>query len=286
MAEHTFPAYAPRVGSELRASLLQIPLFGDEHLLVQVINIHPTLATEVVLAGRLWSEANRTVQYFDERIPAPADAANALRQIVLERGALLSLAARVGGLSAGNVWIRAILSKGLTLSGSTTFPMTVLQGYIGEFQDVAWPGSPVHLTTDGPGVIRVITWTQASALVLTATVPPSRRWRLVTGQCSLTTDATAGLRLVTFGASVDAQGAFFSESTPQQGPGLIINYCLTPGISPSAVAPFRAQGVPFVPDLEVRAGGVLALRSDLGPVAGAADALAGVGLIVREWFEP
>lgn len=285
VVEQAFPAYAPRVATEFRASLLQIPVFGDEHLQVQAVNLSPTTDALTVFSGSLWSDANRDVEYFNDQRTLPANGVLTTFRSPLQRGALLSFAARTDAVHAGEVWIRALISKGVVPT-AFYFPRTLLQGYIGNFQDLAWPGSPIQLTTDGNGVIRYLAFTQFSPAILELTVPAQRRWRVLTGGVALIADATGGNRSVAAQVQHGPFIAFQSESSPAQPALTTRGYTLMPGLTASAVVPVTTQGIPFVPDLELVAGDVLRVRADFGAVFGGTDLFVGAGVAVREWFEP
>jgi len=284
--ERTFPALAPRVPSEFRASLLQIPLFGDENLLIQGANIHPTTPATVVVVGRLWSDARREIVMFREQVDLPAGGATTNKFSVLERGALLSVRVSMDTVAVphGNTWTRVLLMKGFT--GELTFGSCVVQGYPSFFNDIAWPGSPIQTVLDGPGVIRYLPFVQFSPSILTVTVPTHRRWRVLTCVVVLITDANLGARLVQVEVVHAGSTVFGADASPTQANNQTRGYSLIPGLNASAVVPTIYQGLPFVPDLELVAGDVLQIRADQGAIFSAGDLFAGQVLTVREWFDP
>lgn len=282
--EQAFPALAPRVTSEFRASLLQIPIFGDEHLLYQFVNLNTTTPVQVGIIGRLWSDQTREVKYFSD-LQTMVAGGSVAQTFTLERGALLTLAARVAtdNIQLGEVWGRVLLTKGRT--GAVTFPATVLQGYIGTFNDLAWPGSPIQDLHEGKGVIRYRTWTQFSPSILEITVPADRRWRILTGQVVLITDANPGNRLVEVQIEHAGNVVFAAEASPPHPANTSRSYNLQPSITASAQMSVNSHAVGFVPDLEVVGGDIVRMRADEGTLFSAGDTFQGRSLTVREWFD-
>lgn len=280
--ERAFPAYAPRVASEFRASVLQVPLFGDEQLVVAAVNLHTTITASLITQGRLWSDAEKAVRYFEDELTL-APGQTRVETTILERGSILTLrhACNTVGIGMGDLWVSNALVKGAT--GSTMGTATLLQGYVGLFNNLAWPGSPVQDLHSGRGRIRTFAWTIAGGIAANAFVPTGRRWRVICGAVNVTTSAVVGNRsvqcLVTNGGAI----VFWAESTPVQAAGGNLNYTLGPGLNSSGVAGVQAQIIPFLGDLELRAGDQLnvAINASL-----AGDAMTGLGLVVREWFDP
>lgn len=280
--ERAFPAYAPRVTSEFRASLLQIPIFGSEQLRITGVNINPTVATTLVATGRLWSDARKDVQYFREDISLPAAGAQVDRVIVLERGSLLTLRLSVSdnGIQLGDVWALAGLIEGS--SGAITGVAILLQGYTAPLEILAWPGSVIQSRLGGPGAIRTIAWTVASAVAVTATVPANRRWRINTSRFLVATSAIAGGRSVQF--TVTRSGGslvFISESQPVQPAATAFFYSLVPNAVPVGSAALNVNYLPFLSDLELNGGDTIAVTIN---AALAGDTLTPSSLLVREWF--
>jgi hypothetical protein len=281
--ENAFPAYAPRVASEFRASLLQIPLFGDENMLIQAVNLHPTVPAEVIMTGRLWSDGERQEKYWQERFTCAANGGAGLKFVVLERGAILSfrISTDTAGITTGDVWVRVVLQKGFT--GGLIFQGTIVQGYIGNFEDLSWPGRPLGSLTDGPGAIRTVAWTQQTSILLRATVPASRRWRVLSSFATVSTDATATVRSVQLFVTSGGAIIFGSEAANLQGASTSVFYTLAPGMAPTPAALQVINLIPFFGDLELRAGDNLewTINGGIG-----ADSITSGGVQVREWFTP
>jgi len=281
--ERAFPALAPAVPSELRASILQIPLFGDEHFLFQGVNLHPSIVATLQLSGRLWSDADRTVKQFSGSALLPVTATTVSTPLILERGALLScrLSVDTAGIRFGNVWARLLLTKGRT--GAITVPMTLLQGYPTNFQDLAWPGSPIQDLHASKGAIRGVTWTQDTGVDISVTVPALRRWRVLAGLMELSTAAPVAGRTLFLSVASAGTVPFGSESTPPLPAVSVQIYALAPGMVPLAAAPGNRTLLPFPVDLELFAGDRIEIVTNNAQLG---DSLVGFGLQVREWFDP
>jgi len=281
--ENAFPAYAPRVASEFRASLLQIPLFGDENMLVQCFNINPTVAADVFLVGRLWSDERREIVYYRESLAAAANGGSTAKFNILERGALLTfrVSCDTAGIQPGDVWVRVVLQKGFT--GGLSFTGTIAQGYVSNIQDVAWPHGRLGELHDGKGAIRTVAWTQQTSILLRATVPASRRWRVLSSFATVSTDATATVRSVQLFVTSGGAIIFGSESANLQGASTSVFYTLAPGMAPTPAALQVINLIPFFGDLELRAGDNLewTINGGIG-----ADSITSGGVQVREWFAP
>lgn len=283
--ERRFPALTPRVDSEFRASLLQIPIDDDEKLQVIVFNLSTTNTIEAHVDGRYWSERSREIKsiFFSELLVAGG---SVQRDISVERGALLNLRAlstTSPGCALGDLYFIVQIVKSLT--GATTGRGTLLQGYANAFSTLAWPGSPIESLHEGKGAIRYPAWTQISPFQIAVTVPANRRWRILTGLATFLTDAAAGDRQVELSIGHGGTPIYRAEASPPHPASTLRNYALSPGLSPSAVVPARDQLIGFVGDFELVANDAVVLRTDL-VFASAGDQLTGLGFAVREWFDP
>ena len=283
IVESRIPGRVPAAAIPPPASLLQWPLFGDEHLLIQAWNIHATTDATVKIAIRAFAEASQDVQYIFQQLTVPPTASGALIQIPLQRGALLSMRISSDTLPPGNVWVRAVFSKGLTPIAALTFPGTILQGYAGLSQDLAWPGSAIQLASDGPGAIRTYAGTPAAAS-FTFTVPANRRWKIITAYMQANADPTATNRHVDVIAGT-AGGAvlFVMGSIAFQTANQSIAYSVAPGTQAQQDASTGRQLLAFPPDLPFRGGDTLQLA--LVTIA-AGDSVSNGVITVREWYDP
>ncbi|MGH2667508.1 MAG: hypothetical protein ACRDH5_00020 [bacterium] len=71
----------------------------------------------------------------------------------------------------------------------------LLQGYVSAAERLAWPGSPIDSSAEGPGVLRSVTGTNPAANVeISETVPTNARWRPLAISYELVTAIAAANR--------------------------------------------------------------------------------------------
>jgi hypothetical protein len=279
--ERVFPALAPSVTTPFRASLLQLPIFGDEHLNLYAVNLHTTVAAELECAGRIWSDADQQIRYFAQRLTVPPGG-TAAPNLQLERGALLSCRFVVlnAEITLGDVFVTAAIIKGGL--GAVVGYGELLQGYIGYLNALAWPGSAVVDSGSGRGRIRSLTWTILSPSQVYVTVPANRRWRVLGGCVRLITSAVIGDRgIFATAAAPSTNSVFAGESSPAQPASMTIIYALSPGVGPSTSAGRITQLLPWLPDLELLPGFRIQVNVN-GILAG--DVFEGFECFVREWY--
>lgn len=98
----------------------------------------------------------------------------------------------------GQTFVRLQIIRGSAAAG--TIQATLAAGYVTAVQPLAFPGSGVRRSVDGPGALRSITGTDPAAGVeIAETVPTGARWKLLTMQFTLVTDATVANRNVSVG---------------------------------------------------------------------------------------
>lgn len=158
----------------------------------------------------------------------------------------------------------------------------VLQGYVKELTGLAWPGSPIIDSPEGPGVIRSITGTNpgAGAEVL-ETVPANARWRVLSVAIQFQASAAAANRetvlLLDDGATTYAAIPTGRTVTANQGP--LITFAR--GVDRFAFATAVPIAAPF-PLVEMM-GGHRLQTSTANLQAG--DDYGAPQLLVEEWIE-
>lgn len=113
----------------------------------------------------------------------------------LREGWLLSaqVIASTGSPRRGQCFVRVSLIRGL--SGASISEATVLQGYVMDTNAIAWPGSAIRGSAEGPGVIRSIVGTNpAAGLEISEVVPANTRWRLQSFRFQLVASVAAANR--------------------------------------------------------------------------------------------
>ena len=93
----------------------------------------------------------------------------------------------------GQTWAIVELVRGFT--GASEVNGTLTSGYVTTNQPIAWPGSPMRGTLEGPGVMRSIAGTNPAANVeWSETVPTGARWQIISLTNVLVTDANVANR--------------------------------------------------------------------------------------------
>jgi hypothetical protein len=128
----------------------------------------------------------------------------------LAQGFLVGLQVRAsaGAPRRGQVFVIVDLVRGRL--GALQPLGVLLQGYVQDTTVLAWPGSPIIASPEGPGFTRLVTGTNPGAgIEIIETVPTNARWRLLSIAASLVTDATVTNRLPSLvlddGASIYAR---------------------------------------------------------------------------------
>lgn len=280
--ERSFPALAPRVTSEFRASLLQTPIDDDEAIVVFCQNLHPTLTLTAQVDGRYWSERTREIKPISYSFDVPADTFR-VQRVSLERGALINLrlfSATTSGAALGDLYFIASLTKSLT--GAITGRGTLLQGYANQLSQLAWPGSPIESAHEGKGRIRTFAMTSFGT-TMNFVVPASRRWRVITGRWSLNLGGGAFNKSVRLNVTDGANAVYAAEALPIQTAGTLEIYGLVPGGAPAAAASPCFHVMAWPPDLELLGGYTVLFGTSIFEVI---DTFAAGFVLVREWFEP
>jgi hypothetical protein len=163
--------------------------------------------TQILVTGRFLSITGDLIDLSEAFTPA-TDRTLTTAVRALGEGWLLDLSiATNGSPTLGQAFVRAEIVRGF--SGTVT-PLKVLcQGRCNAVQRLAFPGSPIVTSIDGPGILRSITGTDpAAGAEISETVPAGARWRLHSLRATLTTDANPANRgvVLVFDDGVNAWG--------------------------------------------------------------------------------
>jgi hypothetical protein len=106
----------------------------------------------------------------------------------------LTVFASAGTPTIGQTFVIVQLVRGK--GAAATVLGTLLQAYVTSTQHLAFPGSPVQSSLDGPGAVRMFGGTQpAAGLNFTEIVPFGARWQLLAIRTRLTTSAVVATRV-------------------------------------------------------------------------------------------
>jgi hypothetical protein len=177
-AERVFIATPiPTAGAKVIASPFQFWTTGEEFLRIR--SLCAVTGVTIGLQGRS-IDPSGTIGVASWTHTAHSDRTAALDVFPLGVGAMLNLVvfALTGTPQLGQCFVMVELVRGAGAGGRLIG--TILQGYITGSQMLAWPGSPVQLSTDGQGALRAITGTQpAVGLGISETVPTGAMWELL-----------------------------------------------------------------------------------------------------------
>lgn len=171
---------------------------------------------ELTIAGQILSDEGRVVDFSFSFTPTTARAMSTSTQR-LGCGWLLNVQifASAGTPRRGQCFVRLAIVQGFT--GAIVSLGTLLQGYVQDTTALAYPGSPIEASTEGPGVIRSIAGTDpAAGAEISEAVPTNARWRLLSLRASLVTDGTVANRFPRLIVDDGTTVLFSSEVTPAQ----------------------------------------------------------------------
>lgn len=148
----------------------------------------------VVLEGRLVSPEGKIVPLSERQIPN-SDYTAKSTIFPLAEGVLTNAQLRLGTGTAGRGSVFGVLEVVRGNGVNAQALSTLLAGYITTNGRLAWPGSPIESSINGPGRIRSITGTNPAANVeISEVVPVGTRWRLISWQATLVADANVATR--------------------------------------------------------------------------------------------
>lgn len=167
---------------------------GDDALALTSWN---SLANVVVVVSGRFVHVDGHVEPFSEvHVPATNRTATTTRH-ARACGWLTDLSIVVTGATPqrGQTYVRVDVVRGLVSSGVVL--STLVQGYVTATKRLAYPGSVVEDSLAGAGALRSLTGTDPAAGVeVSETVPTGARWRLVSVEVTLVTDATVANRRI------------------------------------------------------------------------------------------
>ena len=204
-------------------------------------------------------------------------------EFALGAGALLNLTvfADLGAPKLGQCFVRVQLIRG---RGAAAVVMgTIAQGYVTANQDLAWPGSQLERSVDGPGVIRSILGTNpAPGVEFSEVVPTGALWQLLSVTGVLVTAGGAAARTVRL--TITIGGEIYVRAPVQPAiPLPAFGVCSWfPGAQFVSAYADGGTPAPIPADVFLPAGATIgSLTTTLDPL----DDWLAPRLIVREWLE-
>lgn len=146
------------------------------------------------IAGRVLTPDGEIVPFNFEHTPA-TDRTATIDAFRLAEGYLLSAVVfpSVGAPVRGETFVELGFLRGI--GGALDIVDVLAKDYVMARECVAFPGSPIRSSIEGPGNLRSITGTDPSAgSNISETVPTNALWRFISLQVTLVTSANAGSR--------------------------------------------------------------------------------------------
>ena len=292
MADDQQPAsdLPPRVialGPELLLRGTVIPSFaayavtGEDNLRVwamsSVVNI------QVSVQGRFLDAAQGQTIPFSFPLLAPGNRTLTVQDFPLGTGYMLNILAYgpSSGVQIGQCYVCVQLVRGLF--GGKTVLATLLAGYVGGFNYLGWPGSPITNMTDGPGaLLNIAVSSPAAGQEWGQAVPTNARWQVLAVIFQLVTGTTVLSRMPAIAVQPTAQVDVFAGTPFQQAANLTDYYTFAPGWPYLDASGRGIIDAPLPRELIVR-GGASIYSSTSGLQA--TDQYSNVVLTVREWID-
>jgi len=263
-------------GSPLLATPFQFVLSGSENL--QILAATSVAGVTLQIHARFLLP-DGTISPQSWSVAPPGDRSVQTTQFPVGAGTLLTLVIfpSAGTPRYGECYARASIIQGF--GGATLLLGTLTAGYTTANQPLAWPGSPLERSIDGPGVTQTGTFASAALPFIALTVPAGARWlfRAISFVYSATVaNVTANLRYTINGNTL----------VPMSFPSVLsiapwnllaapdiatLNSTSNPGVQSLQIPAIQ---LPTASTLTIAPGG-----------AGAGDAVTQGIFVVQEWLE-
>lgn len=202
----------------------------------------------------------------------------------LAEGYLLSVSCQAASATTrGQTFARLFITK--TAIGAGVPSYVLMSDYVTNQITAGFPNGRVLAPSEGPGNIRGIA---SSVLVANQewvfACPTNARWRPISIDGQLQTDATAGTRSSFLDVTVSGLGMWSLAMVTAQGPSTTTNVNITSGVTNFAdtVAGKTYKALPMPTGLFVLAGGQL---NSATTFVGPSDIWLGVNMQVEEWLD-
>lgn len=165
---------------------------GEDHLRIRSFN--SAAGVTLAIEGRMLLPNGCIVPIADRHVPN-TDRTEQTSFVGLAEGYLQTLTIRASGGTPrrGQCYVLVDFVRGR--STAVQLVGCLVAGYATDTGRLAWPGSPISDSADGPGVIRTIVGTNPAAGVeIVETVPTNARWRLKTFNYTLVASGAAANR--------------------------------------------------------------------------------------------
>lgn len=279
----TYTEPSPLADARARPAELIPPglyLRGDES--IRVTSFNSAAGVELAIEGLQFIAGRGPNAFALRHVPLTTRAASQ-SFVNLAEGWLthLSVRASAGTPRRGACYVVVELVRGDSVTNAS--PLGVLvQGYVTDTYRRGYPGSPIELSSEGPGLLRSIAGTNpAPGVEISETVPTNARWRVIGVRFTLTTDATVANRLPVLTIDDGATVYFTMPAFAVQAASLGVTYQAAPLGFSLAVSGQQCLSLPS--DGFVLQGGHRIRTVTTAIVAG--DDYSAPQLYVEEWIE-
>lgn len=266
-----------------RPALAPAGLFvtGEDRL--RLTSFNSAAGVTLTIEGRVYL-AGHGLRPFRERHVPNTDRTTANTVFQVGEGWIVDVHVRAdaGTPRRGQCFVVLELVRG-AVNGAVQPLATLLQGYVTDTQRRGWPGSPLELSTEGPGVLLSVTGADPAAGVeISETIPANARRELLAVRFVLVADATAISRSVTLaiddGANIFYSGASHDAQTASQ----TLTYSAGAGITAARVPAALHVEIPLPNRVRLSAG--FRFRTVTGNLQ-AGDNFGAPQYLVEEWIE-
>jgi hypothetical protein len=276
------PAPAPTSFSWLGPSPYQFYLDGQDNLRVNCVNAGGSVRVAIVLRVLRMDGAVAVQSY--ELVPA-TDRTLSRQDFSLTQGFLLS--ARVSVLTGtprwGQTFVLMQIIRGLT--GGITPLATLIQGYITQNQDLAWPGSALTGSFEQGGVYRRIFGTDpAAGGEINEVVPTGAQWEPLALTATLVCSAAVATRHPSIEYDFGPGSRFVHLQNPQSvGASNATRFWWVAGAAGEAVVATFAPVGPMPRGIKLAAGEAIVTKTEnIQPDDNWGEPI----LTLREWLDP
>jgi hypothetical protein len=281
VAERVFPARPFEIGGgRILPTPNQFYLTGEDRL--RIVAANSLVGVSLKIQVRTANVQGETVAQSFDHTPN-SDRSVTTEDYAIGNGSILNLTVfvRTGAPKTGHTFVIMQLVRGV---GAAAIVLgTLAQGYVTAQQAVAWPGSPLVNSIEGPGLVRYLPGTTPAVNVeIVETVPTGARWALLSFIATLTPAGGAGLRtpmLFFAGAGVVLMEVVSNRSVDVPN-SLTISWSV--GIGAAEVVNSNYPYNPLPIDLPLLQGASIRSLTFSGPPIGQ---WSGLSYVVREWLE-
>lgn len=269
--------------AQVVASPFQFLVEGEDNLRVRIWNTRQFATISV--RGRQYLRDGSLVPFERDYTPTFDRLINTFL-IPLSPGYVVTLSVGATGtqqIQHGHCFVQVDLVRGL--DGPLVTLGTLLQGYVGNFITLAYPGSPIVSPLDGRGALDEILIAQpAAGAGHTTTVQTNRRYQILSAAAQLNTSGVVANRFASLGVANGLGNQIFrlAHVYPQAAGGFVFySWCVGMPLGVATTTDGEMAGIPYplvLKPLDVITSFVTSMD--------AADQWSAMTLRVESWIDP